>query len=240
METFSVLLALCEGNSPVVGELPSQKPVTQSFDVFFDMRLNKRLSKPSRHWWFETPLRSVWRYWVLWEIYSRQIYSRQNSMANPGMCFQGSTHFTILLMMSQFTWVITWHLPIKRVFSLKVEGQNVRRDGSHYHSGAKHIMVTLRLYVWCRGWTTYFFICWSIFRCIVYMAVVMWVWYFGEEFSTDFSLVCLCSYMWLLMDFPLKQDIYTRQDRHVLIKKHRWNETATVLLNGAITIFQWI
>ena len=33
------------GNSSVTGELPSQRPVTRSFDVFFDLRLNKRLSK---------------------------------------------------------------------------------------------------------------------------------------------------------------------------------------------------
>ena len=39
------VLALCEGNSPVPGEIPSQRPVTRSFDVFFDLRLNKRLSK---------------------------------------------------------------------------------------------------------------------------------------------------------------------------------------------------
>ena len=45
METFSALLDLCEGNSPVTGEFPSQRPVTQSFDVFFDLHLNKRLSK---------------------------------------------------------------------------------------------------------------------------------------------------------------------------------------------------
>ena len=44
METFSALLALCAGNSPVTGEFPSQMPVTKSFDVFFDLRLNKRLS----------------------------------------------------------------------------------------------------------------------------------------------------------------------------------------------------
>ena len=37
METFSTLLALCEGNSPVTGEFPSQRPVTWSFDVFFDL-----------------------------------------------------------------------------------------------------------------------------------------------------------------------------------------------------------
>ena len=60
METFSALLALCAGNSPVTGELPTQRPVTRSFDVFFDLRLNKRLSKQSRGWWFETQSRPLW------------------------------------------------------------------------------------------------------------------------------------------------------------------------------------
>ena len=36
---------LCAENSPVTAEFFSQKPVTRSFDVFFDLRLNKRLSK---------------------------------------------------------------------------------------------------------------------------------------------------------------------------------------------------
>ena len=45
METFSALLAICAGNSPVTDEFPAQNPVTWSFDVFFDLRLNKRLSK---------------------------------------------------------------------------------------------------------------------------------------------------------------------------------------------------
>ena len=43
---FRVTGPLC-GNSPVTGEFPSQRPVTRSFDVFFDLRLNKRLSKQS-------------------------------------------------------------------------------------------------------------------------------------------------------------------------------------------------
>ena len=47
METFSALLSLCAGNSPVTGEFPWQRPVTRSFDVFFDLRLNKQLSKQS-------------------------------------------------------------------------------------------------------------------------------------------------------------------------------------------------
>ena len=42
METFSALLAPCEGNSQVTGEFPSLRPMTRSFDVFFDLRLNKR------------------------------------------------------------------------------------------------------------------------------------------------------------------------------------------------------
>ena len=45
METFSALLAICEGNSPVPGEFPTQRPVTWSSDVYFDLRLNKRLCK---------------------------------------------------------------------------------------------------------------------------------------------------------------------------------------------------
>ena len=49
METFSALLAICAGNSPVTSEFPTQRPVAQSFDVFFDLRPNKRFSK--QHWW---------------------------------------------------------------------------------------------------------------------------------------------------------------------------------------------
>ena len=61
-ETFSALLALCVGNSPVSGEFPSQRPVTRSFDVFFDLRLNKQLSKQSWGWWFERPSIPLWRH----------------------------------------------------------------------------------------------------------------------------------------------------------------------------------
>ena len=66
METFSTLLALCAGNSPVTGEFPSQRPVTRSFEVFFDLRLNQRLSKLSWGWWFETQLCSLWRHCNDW------------------------------------------------------------------------------------------------------------------------------------------------------------------------------
>ena len=62
METFSVLLALCEGNPLVTGGFPSQRPVTRSFEVFFDLPLNKRLGKQSRRQWFEMLSSSLWRH----------------------------------------------------------------------------------------------------------------------------------------------------------------------------------
>ena len=68
METFSALLAICAGNSPVPGDFPTQRPVTRSFDVYFDMRPNKRLSKQSWGWWFETLSHPFWRHRnaILW------------------------------------------------------------------------------------------------------------------------------------------------------------------------------
>ena len=62
METYPALLAICAGDSPVSGEFPSQRPVTRSFDVFFDLHPNKRLSKQWRGWWFETPSCPLWRH----------------------------------------------------------------------------------------------------------------------------------------------------------------------------------
>ena len=57
---FRVTGPLC-GEFTGPGEFPTQRPVTRSFDVFFDLRLNKRLSKQPRGWWFETPPWSLWR-----------------------------------------------------------------------------------------------------------------------------------------------------------------------------------
>ena len=92
METFSALLAICAGNSPVPGEFPSQRPVTRSFDVFFDLCPNKRLSRQSWGWWFETPSGSLWRhsndrisarlhyreaydFWTAWNVWCSQLFN---------------------------------------------------------------------------------------------------------------------------------------------------------------------
>ena len=55
METFSRYWLFLRGihRFPVPGEFPTQRPVTRRFDVFFDLRLNKRFSKQSWGWWFE-------------------------------------------------------------------------------------------------------------------------------------------------------------------------------------------
>ena len=47
---FRVTDPLC-GNPPVTGEFPAQRPVTRSFDVIFDLRMNTQLSKQSWGWY---------------------------------------------------------------------------------------------------------------------------------------------------------------------------------------------
>ena len=59
METFSALLALCEGNPRVTVGFPTQRPVSRSFDIFFDLRLNIGRAK---RLWFETQSRSFRRH----------------------------------------------------------------------------------------------------------------------------------------------------------------------------------
>ena len=66
-ETFS---AICAGHSPVPGEFPTQRPVMQNFDIFFDLRLNERLSKQSWGWWLEMPSRPLWRHNYEYMMYS--------------------------------------------------------------------------------------------------------------------------------------------------------------------------
>ena len=57
---FRVTGPLC-GEFTDPGEFPTQRPVTWSFDIFFDLRLNKWLSKQPWGWWLETPSWSLWR-----------------------------------------------------------------------------------------------------------------------------------------------------------------------------------
>ena len=65
---FRVTGPLCEeftghrwGNSPVTGEFPAQRPVTEALMFSLICALNKRSSKQPWGWWFETPSWSLWR-----------------------------------------------------------------------------------------------------------------------------------------------------------------------------------
>ena len=58
----------------IPGEVPAQRPVTQSFDVFFELHPNKRLSKQWWGWWFETLSRPLWRH-------------RNDFPSQPSMCW---------------------------------------------------------------------------------------------------------------------------------------------------------
>ena len=82
METFSALLTICAGNSPATGEFPTQRPVTRNFHVIFDLRLNKRLSKQSWGWWFDTLLRLLWHhcYEIHVNSWCAKLFSRNISM----------------------------------------------------------------------------------------------------------------------------------------------------------------
>ena len=67
---ISALLALCVGSPPVTSGFPFQRSATRSFGIFFDLRLNKWLSKQLRFPWFETPWRSLWRKkWITQFLY---------------------------------------------------------------------------------------------------------------------------------------------------------------------------
>ena len=58
---FRVTSHLCDKLSGLRW-IPRTKPVAGSFGVFFDLRLNKRLSKQSWGWWFEMLSSPLWRH----------------------------------------------------------------------------------------------------------------------------------------------------------------------------------
>ena len=85
---FRVSSPLC-GEFTGPGEFPTKRPVTRSSDVFFDLRLNKRLSKQPWGWWFETPSWSLWRHCNV-QIHQQTVIGRAGKVS----------HFCIAMQMS--------------------------------------------------------------------------------------------------------------------------------------------
>ena len=94
---FRVTGPLC-GEFTGPGEFPAQRPVTRNFDVFFDLRPNKRLSTQPWGWWFETPS------WSLWH----QCNGRD--MVTSSQFINGSRHLLLTWINVNPTWIINWML----------------------------------------------------------------------------------------------------------------------------------
>ena len=98
MGTFSALLALCAGNSPVTGEFPSQRPVPRGFVVLFDLRLNKWLIKQSIRRYFETPSRPLWRHCNVqasWNFYYKHFEEQQKRYYESALWFDSRFYWQI-------------------------------------------------------------------------------------------------------------------------------------------------
>ena len=127
---FRVTGHLYAWNLPVIGEFPAQRPVMQSFDVFFDLRPNKRLSKQWWGWWFETPSCPSKRHCngniisVLilerWEASQITIWCYLNVVSSPLLTFitgsqssginyrlapQASSPWLITVLIMKYTWL---------------------------------------------------------------------------------------------------------------------------------------
>ena len=143
-------MAICAENSQVTGEFSAQRPVTRSFDVFFDLRLNKRLSKQSWGWWFETPSSPLWRHCNVRVL--GEMLSFQGGIGNPIVEIRRSYDRLIstmgfaecLLLPSRDT-LFTWPLPseaLKQFFHWILFASN--NDLDQYVAG-----------IWATKWKLY-------------------------------------------------------------------------------------
>ena len=97
----------------------AQRPVTRSFDVFFDLRLNKRLSKQSWSWWFETLSRPLWRH--------RNVYVRMNYVT-PGKI--SPLHLLCTFWMNIFFGVIIRWKKWKNKFRNKIISSSIFQENN--------------------------------------------------------------------------------------------------------------
>ena len=111
---FRVTGHLCgEFTGPV--EFPAQKSVTRSFDVFFDLRLNKRLSKQPWGWWFETPSWSLWR-----QCHVLKLISNHNILFRYPIVLKSWTEWNLAFLCNVYTLKC---LALKVILLLSIQNQ---------------------------------------------------------------------------------------------------------------------
>ena len=126
---FRVTGPLC-GEFTGPSEFPAHRPVTRSFDVFFDLLLNKQLSKQSWGWWFEMLLRPLWRHcndslcYRLWRHFTKDLSSSQisNKWQDVGLklASQLIRHNSLAPGISgwNFRCIISKHILLSDIFSI--------------------------------------------------------------------------------------------------------------------------
>ena len=108
---------------------PHKWPVTRRSALFFDLRLNTRLSKQWWGWWFETPSRPVWRHCheVLnnWYFTSNEDSCTYNGHLFPNIsvtdiCLSWSVRSTAIYVMHKkwftngddYNYIVVWYVYI--------------------------------------------------------------------------------------------------------------------------------
>ena len=89
------------------GEFPGQRPVTRSFGVFFDLRHNKRLSKQSWDWWFETTSSPLCRHCNDMSMF---IYANSVDCDRNDGCIDDWKR-----KVRPSSWVLLWHIIITHI-----------------------------------------------------------------------------------------------------------------------------
>ena len=123
---------LCSHSGTARVELVVAQPVTRSFGIFFDLRLNQQLSKQWRRWWFETPSHSLWcqcNAHRLWH-FKKQLFCWAHILAREFSCGHVWRHEVSI-------WLIV-SSPLSKEFSL------VPIQCSYY------IQSTAMFFRWCR------------------------------------------------------------------------------------------
>ena len=136
---------LCAGNSPVTSKFPAQRPVTRSFDVFFDLRVNNRLSEQSGGWWFETPSCPLWRHRnELDQYYKTGDVVSGNIVLNLKPSKRGHQYIWRAM------WIFQWY-DIKRATLLISLWQYYVMNPSYYQPDTQRIP-PLSFYTYCSSW----------------------------------------------------------------------------------------